>query len=188
MSEEDKKVDPNLEEVVDKTTETNEDTDKTDKNEMTLFYQKKAAQEKAAKLEEERDNLQAKLDNIETEKAPEVKVDTSKEGFALKEQLKATEFTLAHRELSPDAIKAAISIAKAEGVTNEDALQNPMVKAYIEKLKEEEDSNKDAIPTGNRSAVATDEEKKNSEAALKTARETGKVEDWADVISSRLKK
>ena len=187
MSEEDKKVDPNLEEVVDKTTdEKNEDTDKTDKNEMTFFYQKKAAQEKTAKVEEERDALQAKLDKIETQKTPEVKADTSKEGFALKEQLKAIEFTLAHRELSPDAIKAAISIAKAEGVTNEDALQNPMVKAYIEKLKEEE-GNKDAIPTGNRSAVATDEEKKSSEEAIKRARETGKVEDWAEVITDRLK-
>jgi len=186
MSEEDKKVDPNLEEVGDKTPEENEDTDKTDKNEMTLFYQKKAAQEKAVKLEGERDALQAKLDKIETQKAPEVKVDTSKEGFALQDKLEAIEFTIAHKDLSPDAIKAAISIAKAEGVTNEDALQNPMVKAYIEKLKEDE-GNKDAIPTGNRSAVATDEEKEKSKDALKRARETGSVEDWADVIGDRLK-
>jgi hypothetical protein len=185
MSEEDKKVDPNLEEVVDKTTETNEDTDKTDKNEMTLFYQKKAAQEKTAKVEEDNVVLQAEIDRLNKANANNAKVDTgSDKGFALKDKLEAIEFTIAHKDLSPDAIKAAISIAKAEGISNDEALKNPMVEAYISKLKEDE-STKNAIPTGNRSAVSTDEEKTESEGLLNRARETGNIDDWAKVVAKR---
>jgi len=181
MSEEDKKVDPNLEEVVDQTTETNED-----KTSETLFYQKKAAQEKAAKLEVEKAALQAQLDDAKAKSItkPTDNIDTSTREFALQDKLEAIEFTIAHKELSPEAIKSAMSIAKSDGISNEEALKNPMVEAYISKLKEDE-STKNAIPTGNRSAVSTDEEKTESEGLLNRARETGNIDDWAKVVAKR---
>ena len=181
MSEEDKKVTPDLNEGEDKTSTTTNEGSKDVSNE-TLFHQKKAAQEKTAKAEEDNVVLQAEIDRLNKANANNAKVDTgSDKGFALQDKLEAIEFTIAHKDLSPDAIKAAISIAKAEGISNDEALKNPMVDAYITRLKEEE-KNKNAIPTGNRSAVATDEEKKASTEARETARRTGKAEDWGKVI------
>jgi len=182
MSKEDKKVDPNLEEVEDKTSKTNETKELDSK---TLFYQKKAAQEKAEKEREAREKAEAELAELKAKQEAKKEVPKSNEDSTLQDKIEAIEFTLKHRDLSPDAINTAIKVAKMEGISNEEALKNPMVQAYIEKINEKAKT-KDAVPTGIRSSIVTDEEKKANEEMLHKARVSGKAEDWAKVLEKRI--
>lgn len=189
MSEEDKKVTPDLDEGEDKTSETNE---KKELNSETLFHQKKAAQEKLEKEKEKREALEAELNELKSKQEAKKEVPESKDSnenkeSVLQEKIDAIEFTLKHKDLSSDAVSTAIKVAKMEGISKDEALEHPMVKAYIEKINEEAKT-KEAVPTSTRSAVATDEEKKASEDALRRARETGSAEDWAKVLDKRINK
>lgn len=184
MSEEDKKVTSNLKEGGDKTLKTNE---KKELSAETLLHQKKAAQEKQKIAEEKTADLEIELAELKRETGtvvPSSPVEQA-ENNVIKDKIDSIEFTLKHKDLSSEAIQAAINVAKMNKITNEEALKDPMVVAFIEKMTEEE-KNKNAIPTGNRSVLATDEEKEKDKTDLDTARRTGKPEDWAKVIDKRI--
>ena len=186
MSDKDKKVTQDLNEGVDKTTKINEE-DKTSKNELnaeTLLHQKLAANEKNEVLKSENTTLKEEIEALKGKTNTNIPKDAVNSDVT-NDRLNTVEFTMRHQDLTPEAIQAVLSVAKMNGISNEDALKEPMIDAYISKTREDAKI-KNAIPTGNRSATATDEEKDAAVKAVDTARLSGKAEDWAKVIGNRI--
>ena len=145
MSDKDKKVDPNLKEVEDKTSIKNEKSeDKKELNPETLLAQKLAKDKKLDKLQEEFDEY--KTNNPQKPKG-EVKV--GKDTSSLEAKIELIEFAQIHRDIAGEDIKEIIDVAKAKGITADEALELPMIKNHLE-AKAKAKAVADAMPNNDR--------------------------------------
>ena len=129
---------------VEETTETtnNESTEQTgtELSAETLLVQKNKINDKYKTLLTEHEALKAK--------APLVKEQTKDEVVSNNnDRLAAVEFKIANPSLDADVINNVFKLAKAEGKTPKEMLDDPMVKAFIEK-KNRDANNQAAMPNG----------------------------------------
>ncbi len=132
-------------EVVEETNEVVEQTGKKELSAETLLVQKNKATDKLAEANKTIAELQAKIPVVKEEKVSENN-----------ERLAAVEFKIANPSLDAEVIDKVFKLAKAEGKTPNDMLEDPMVKTYIEK-KSQDANNAAATPQAGRSSLGTPE-------------------------------
>ena len=122
----------------------NEDLDN-----QTLLIQKK-------KMREQRDEAREEIAKLKEEHTIESKGDDSSDSKSqeqpkgMSKRVQALEFSQSHPELDSKVANDVLEFAEAKGIDPEKALENDIIKPYIEKAKEEAEV-ANATPNSNRS-------------------------------------
>lgn len=107
--------------------------------------QRDEARTEKAKLIEELEAERAKTKEVDAPTPAEVPTPNNEDDWKQK-----IEFTIANQHLGEEVIQEVLSQAKAKGITTAEALELPVVKAFVDATKSEQ-AVVNATPTGGRS-------------------------------------